>query len=79
MSTVADTTSRAFAEALDAADPLAPFRDRFVIDDPDLIYLDGNSLGRLPIATVARLQHLVRQEWGGDLVRGWDRWPGLPA
>jgi len=79
VSTVADTTSRAFAEALDAADPLAPFRDRFVIDDPDLIYLDGNSLGRLPIATVARLQHLVRQEWGGDLVRGWDRWPGLPA
>jgi len=78
MSTVADTTSRAFAAALDAADPLA-FRERFVIDDPDLLYLDGNSLGRLPIATVARLQHLVREEWGGDLVRAWDRWPNLPT
>ena len=43
--------TRARAEALDAADPLAEFRDRFVIDDPSLIYMDGNSLGRLPIAT----------------------------
>ena len=38
--------------ALDAADPLAPFRDRFVIPDPDLLYLDGNSLGRPPRAAM---------------------------
>jgi kynureninase len=62
------------ARALDAADPLARFRDRFVIADPDLIYLDGNSLGRLPVATRDRLRRAVEAEWGGDLIRGWDRW-----
>ncbi|TMB86320.1 MAG: aminotransferase class V-fold PLP-dependent enzyme [Chloroflexi bacterium] len=48
---------------MDAADPLAAFRDRFVIDD-DVIYLDGNSLGRLPRATPPRIAELVAQEWG---------------
>jgi kynureninase len=67
------------ARALDDADPLAEFRSRFVIDDPDLVYLDGNSLGRLPRATVARLDRLVRDEWGGSLVRGWDDWIDAPA
>ncbi len=66
------------AAALDADDPLAAFRERFVIDDPDLIYLDGNSLGRLPRATAARLQELVRREWGGELARGWGHWMALP-
>jgi kynureninase len=69
----ADTDRRAEAAALDAADPLASFRDRFVIDDPELIYLDGNSLGRLPVATRRRLRKAV-DEWGGDLIRGWHRW-----
>ena len=76
---VTDLT-RAGAEKLDAADPLAQFRDRFVIDDPSLIYMDGNSLGRLPIATERRLAQLIREEWGGGLVRTWDEWltwPGL--
>ena len=76
---VTDLT-RAGAEKLDAADPLAQFRDRFVIDDPSLIYMDGNSLGRLPIATEQRLAQLIREEWGGGLVRTWDEWltwPGL--
>ncbi len=59
------------AAALDAADPLTAFRDRFVIDDPDLIYLDGNSLGRLPRETVDRLAGVVGDEWGRRLVRGW--------
>ena len=58
---------------LDAADPLASFRDRFVIDDPALVYLDGNSLGRLPRATLERLARSSREEWGGELIRGWDR------
>ncbi|GAA4706437.1 kynureninase [Phytohabitans rumicis] len=60
------------ARDLDAADPLARFRDRFVIED-ELIYLDGNSLGRLPLSTRERL-HRAIGEWGTDLIRGWDRW-----
>jgi kynureninase len=64
--------------ALDAADPLAPFRDRFVIPDQGLIYLDGNSLGRLPAATVERLTRVVGDEWGGELIRGWDYWLDEP-
>jgi kynureninase len=68
----------AHAAALDAADPLAAFAARFVADDPDLIYLDGNSLGRLPRATVDRLREVVGQEWGGALVRGWGSWMDLP-
>jgi kynureninase len=59
------------ARALDAADPLSVFRERFVIADPELIYLDGNSLGRLPRATAARLATVVQHEWGERLVRGW--------
>ncbi len=61
------------AHALDTADPLAAFRDRFVLDE-GLVYLDGNSLGRLPRATRDRLRHVVEVEWGEELIRGWDRW-----
>ena len=56
--------------ALDAQDPLAAFRDRF-LDDGSTIYLDGNSMGRLPKAAVARLQEMAEHEWGTILVRGW--------
>jgi kynureninase len=70
---------RARAQALDEADPLAGFRDRFVPIEPGLIYLDGNSLGRLPIATAARLADAVNQEWGQGLVRSWASWIELPA
>ncbi len=56
--------------ALDAQDPLAAFRDRF-LDDGSTIYLDGNSMGRLPKAAVARLQEMAEREWGAILVRGW--------
>lgn len=66
------------AAQLDAQDELASFRDRFVIDDPDLIYLDGNSLGRMPKATQALLKQESEQDWGKDLVRGWSKWYGLP-
>ena len=65
------------AKSADRADPLAGFRDRFVIDDPDLIYLDGNSLGRLPTAARDRLRQAVDVEWGTELIRGWDRWIDL--
>ena len=74
---VTDLT-REGAEKLDAADLLSPFRDRFVIDDPSVIYMDGNSLGRLPIATERRLARLIRDEWGGELIRAWDHWLTLP-
>ena len=69
---------RSYAEGLDAADPLAGFRDRFVRVDPSLIYLDGNSLGLLPRATQARIGEVVSQEWGAGLVRSWSRWIELP-
>jgi kynureninase len=69
--------SREAAAELDGADPLRAYRDRFVID-PDVVYLDGNSLGCLPKATVARLERLVTQ-WGQRGVRGWDEgWLELP-
>jgi kynureninase len=70
-------SEREHAERLDAEDPLSGFRERFVIEDPELIYLDGNSLGRLPRATRERTNALLDQ-WGGELVRGWDEWIELP-
>ena len=70
--------SRDHAERLDAADPLARLRDEFVDDDPELIYLDGNSLGRLPKATRQRLAE-VTQEWGRGLIRSWSDWIDRPA
>ena len=72
-------TSRSQAEALDRADPLAPFRERFVIADPSVVYLDGNSLGRLPRATAQRLARVVADEWGAELIRAWDGWLDLPV
>ena len=68
------------AEARDRSDPLASFRERFVIPDETLVYLDGNSLGRLPRATLERLGDVVESEWGGRLIRGWwERWLELPV
>ncbi len=58
------------AEALDHADELAAFRDRFVLPD-GVIYLDGNSLGALPKATPARVARVLEQEWGLSLIRSW--------
>ena len=72
--TGAHVPSRDDAAARDAADTLRRFRRRFVIADDDLIYLDGNSLGRLPRSTRARLRKVINEEWGGDLIRGWDSW-----
>lgn len=65
---------RTAAEELDAADPLAEFPERFVNTDPELIYLDGNSLGRLPAATPGLLREVVEEGWGGGLVRSWQGW-----
>ena len=62
-------TDRSAAEALDAADPLAEYRHEFHIGDPEVCYLDGNSLGALPAATPARVADAVERQWGRDLVR----------
>jgi len=62
-----------FALALDQQDPLASYRDQFVVNDPELIYLDGNSLGRLPKVVIERIQKAVQEEWGTDLIRGWNK------
>ena len=67
-----------YAQDLDNADQLASFRDRFVRQDRDLIYLDGNSLGPLPVRSQARIAEVVDQDWGVGLVRSWDKWIQLP-
>jgi kynureninase len=67
-------TDRAYALELDKNDPLAPYRSKFVITDPNLCYLDGNSLGRLPHATVKAVSDFVSHEWGHEVVTGWSHW-----
>ena len=76
-------STRKRALALDAIDPLAAWRDQFDLTAPglagrDLIYLDGNSLGRTPLRTIKRLDTVVRGEWARDLIRSWDHWLDLP-
>jgi kynureninase len=69
-----------FAQQLDSQDPIASYRDQFVITDPDLIYLDGNSLGRMPKVAAERAKQVVNQEWGNDLIRGWNKgWWEAPS
>ena len=69
-----------YARWLDAEDELAQFREGFVLTEPDLIYLDGNSLGRLPKRTAERLGATVANEWGRDLIRGWNAgWYDAPS
>ncbi len=65
-------TSLEYARQLDATDALAPFRERFVFNDPDLIYLDGNSLGRLARDSAALLADLTQKAWGERLIRSWN-------
>jgi kynureninase len=68
------------ARHLDALDALAPFRRRFLFAEPNLIYLDGNSLGRLPGQVRDRMRVAVESEWGQDLIRGWNAgWYEAPA
>ena len=64
-------TKRSTAELLDSRDPLASFRSEFFHADPDQCYLDGNSLGKLPLATRDSVASFVTKEWGTELVEGW--------
>ena len=68
-----------FIQALDAADPLAAFGQRFNLPD-GLVYLDGNSLGALPRDTPARVARAITDEWGRDLIRSWNTagWMDMP-
>ena len=59
---------------LDAKDPLAKYRDLFVFTDPDVCYLDGNSLGRLPKSTVETINKFLIEGWGTKIVDGWGEW-----
>ena len=60
------------ALAADATDPLTEFRYRFVFTEPDLIYLDGNSLGRMPLTARRLVDVAVEAEWGDRLIRSWN-------
>jgi kynureninase len=73
-------TGLAEARARDAADPLRHYRDRFFLPH-GIIYLDGNSLGVLPKATVERQRKVVSEEWGSELIRSWNSrgWIDAPA
>ena len=66
---------------LDASDPLARFREEFVhnINEPGLIYLDGNSLGRLPKRSALAAADLINGQWGNRLIRSWNEgWFEIP-
>ena len=68
---------REAAQTLDADDPLAPWREEFVVPD-GVVYLDGNSLGMLPRRTVIRLNQVMNEEWAAGLIGSWDDWLDLP-
>jgi kynureninase len=73
---------------LDAADPLADYRERFYgLDEATaaatpgmpLAYFDGNSLGRPAKASMERIEKFLRADWGTRLIRSWDeQWMALP-
>jgi kynureninase len=67
-------TDRGYALELDKNDPLAHFKSQFVISDPEMCYLDGNSLGRLPKATITAINDFMTKEWGPEVVTGWSHW-----
>jgi kynureninase len=71
--------TRAACAALDAADPVAVWRERFALPE-GVIYLDGNSLGPLPKAAEGLIRDVVRRQWGEDLITSWNKhgWVDLP-
>ena len=67
-------TDREYALVLDKNDQLAHFKSQFVITDPEMCYLDGNSLGRLPKSTITAINDFMIKEWGPEVVTGWSHW-----
>ena len=63
--------SRDYACKLDEQDELASYREKFFNTNADMIYMDGNSLGKLPLRTVERVEQIVKEEWGTKLIRSW--------
>jgi kynureninase len=72
-------TTRQDCVELDAVDPLGAVRERFSLPD-GVIYLDGNSLGALPVGAAKAVDEAVRRQWGEDLIASWNKhgWIGLP-
>ena len=66
--------TKQFVQTLDETDPLRSFKSEFLITDPDICYLDGNSLGRLPKKTIEATNDFLTNEWGHELVDGWSHW-----
>ncbi|HRK89022.1 MAG TPA: hypothetical protein PK152_07800, partial [Anaerolineales bacterium] len=74
------STERDFALQLDKQDKLASFKEAFVISDPSLVYFDGNSLGMMPKAAQEKSRQIVDEQWGKDLIRGWNKgWWDAPS
>ena len=69
-----NVTDREYALELDKNDPLAHFKSQFVVSDPEMCYLDGNSLGRIPKATITAINDFMVKEWGPEVVTGWGHW-----
>lgn len=69
-----------FAQQLDSQDPLASYRDQFLIHDQNLVYFDGNSLGMMPKVAQQKAKQIVDEQWGVDLIRGWNKgWWDAPV
>ena len=66
------------ADDLDRDDQLAGWRDQFHIANPELAYLDGNSLGMPPRRTFDRVDAVMRNDWATDLISSWEHWVDLP-
>jgi kynureninase len=75
-----NTFTRQYCEQLDADDALAPLRNEFTLPE-GTIYLDGNSLGAMPKASLARAQQVIQEEWGTDLIKSWNKagWFDMPS
>lgn len=71
---------KALASKMDDEDPLGVFKSEFFQSDPEEIYLDGNSLGRLPLVSQHELKEIVENQWGSRLIRSWgERWYDAPT